>query len=63
VLVHEGTATEVSNGTHSFTFVTETLAAGPHTARMFMLDKVLGPPGVPNGTTCVDDRSMVVEHN
>jgi hypothetical protein len=63
VLVHEGTATSVSNGTHSFTFVTEPLAPGAHTARMFMLDNVLGPFGMPNGTICVGERSTVVQHN
>jgi len=63
VLVHEGSATSVSNGTHSFTFVTEPIAPGAHTARMFMLDNVLGSPGVPNGTICVGERSTVVQHN
>jgi hypothetical protein len=63
VLVHEGTASSVSNGTHGFTFVTEPLLPGQHTARMFMLDNVLGPFGVPNGTICVGERSTVVQHN
>jgi hypothetical protein len=63
VLVHEGTASSTTNGTHSFTFVTEPLAPGAHTARIFVLDNVLGPPGVPNGTVCVGPRSTVVQHN
>jgi hypothetical protein len=62
VLVHEGTATSVSNGTHSFTFVTEPISPGPHVARIAFLDNVLGPFGVPNGTICVGERSTVVQH-
>lgn len=62
VLVHEGTATSVSNGTHGFTFVTEPIPPGEHEARIFFLDNVLGPFGEPNGTICVDDRSTVVQH-
>jgi hypothetical protein len=62
VLVHEGTATSVSNGTHGFTFATERLPPGDHVAKIFFLDNVLGPVGQPNGTVCVDDRSTVVQH-
>ncbi len=62
VLVHEGTASSVSNGTHGFTFVTNSIAAGPHVAQMYFLDNVLGAFGVPNGTVCIDDRSTVVQH-
>lgn len=62
VLVHEGTASSVSNGTHGFTFVTNSIAAGPHVAQMYFLDNVLGAFGVPNGTVCIDDRSIVVQH-
>ena len=63
VLVHEGTASSTTNGTQGFTFVTEPLAPGAHTARIFVLDNVLGPFGVPNGTVCVSARSTVVQHN
>lgn len=62
VLVHEGTASSVSNGTHGFTFVTERLAPGDHVAKIFFLDNVLGPFGQPNGTVCVAERSTVVQH-
>jgi hypothetical protein len=63
VLVHEGTASSVSNGTHGFTFVTDPIAAGDHVATISFLDNVLGPFGVPNGTICVQERSTVVEHD
>lgn len=63
VLVHEGTASSVSNGTHGFTFVTEPISAGDHVATISFLDNVLGSFGVPNGTICVQDRSTVVEHD
>ncbi|MGH8657153.1 MAG: hypothetical protein ACREV4_01325 [Gammaproteobacteria bacterium] len=62
VLVHEGTASSVSNGTHGFTFVTEPIPPGDHEARIHFLDNVLGPFGDPNGTVCVGDRSTVVQH-
>lgn len=62
VLVHEGTATSVSNGTHGFTFVTDPIPPGEHEAKIFFLDNVLGGFGVPNGTICVNDRSTVVQH-
>jgi hypothetical protein len=62
VLVHEGTASSVSNGTHGFTFVTEPIPPGSHRARIFFLDNVLGPFGEPNGTICVGPRSTVVQH-
>lgn len=61
VLVHDGSA-PLSNGTHGFTFVTEPIAPGNHVASMFFLDNVLGVFGDPNGTICVNDRSIVVEH-
>jgi hypothetical protein len=61
-LVHEGTASSVSNGTHGFTFVTEPIAPGEHRAEIFALDNVLGPFGVPNGTFCVDHRSLAIDH-
>ncbi len=63
VLVHEGTAIGPSNGTHGFTFVTEPIPRGQHTARMYWEDNVLGPFGQPNGTICVKDRSLVVQHD
>jgi hypothetical protein len=63
VLVHEGTATSVSNGTHGFEFVTSNIAAGPHTAKIMVLDNVLGVAGVVNGTVCVAERSVVVDHH
>jgi hypothetical protein len=62
VLVHEGTASSVSNGTHSFTFVTRPLPPGTHEARIHFLDNVLGPFGDPNGTICVGKRSTVVQY-
>jgi hypothetical protein len=62
VLVHEGTASSVSNGTHGFTFVTDPIPPGEHEARIFFLDNVLGPFGEPNGTICVAQRSTVVQH-
>jgi hypothetical protein len=63
VLVHEGTASSVSNGTHGFTFVTEPIPAGTHVAEIFALDNVLGPFGQPNGTFVVQIRSTVVQHD
>lgn len=61
VLVHDGSG-DISNGTHGFTFVTEPIPPGVHTARIHFLDNVLGGFGDPNGTICVDDRSTVVHH-
>ena len=58
VLVHEGTATSVSNGTHGFTFVTEPIASGLHTAKILWADNFL----TGTGTICVSDRSMVIQH-
>jgi hypothetical protein len=63
VLVHEGSATSVSNGTHSFTFVTDPIQPGKHEAQIYFLDNVLGTSGVPNGTICVNNRTTVVQHN
>jgi hypothetical protein len=62
VLVHEGTASSVSNGTHGFTFVTAPISPGEHVAEIFFLDNVLGPFGQPNGTICVGARSTIVQH-
>jgi hypothetical protein len=62
VLVHEGTASSVSNGTHGFTFVTRPIPPGNHVARIFFLDNVIFGPLVPNGTMCVGHRSTVVQH-
>jgi hypothetical protein len=61
VLVHDGEAS-LSNGTHGFTFITDPIPAGAHEAAIHVLDNVLGSFGVPNGTTCVDARSTVVQH-
>ena len=58
VLVHEGTATSVSNGTHGFTFVTEPIAPGEHVAKMRWADNVLSG----SGTICVFERSLVIHH-
>ena len=58
VLVHEGTATSVSNGTHGFTFVTEPIAPGTHVAKMRWADNVLNG----SGTICVFERSLVIHH-
>jgi hypothetical protein len=58
VLVHEGTATSVSNGTHGFTFVTEPIAPGTHVAKMRWADNVLSG----SGTICVFERSLVIHH-
>jgi hypothetical protein len=58
VLVHEGTATSVSNGTHGFTFVTEPIAPGEHVAKMRWADNVLNG----SGTICVFERSLVIHH-
>jgi hypothetical protein len=58
VLVHEGTATSVSNGTHGFTFATRPLAPGAHTAKIFWSNNIL----VGTGSVCVFDRSLVVQH-
>ena len=63
VLVHEGKATSVSNGTHGFEFVTRSIAPGNHTAKIMVLDNVLGGPGVFNGTVCLNDRTLVVDHH
>jgi hypothetical protein len=63
VLVHEGTASSVSNGTHGFTFVTQPIPAGGHVAQIFFLDNVFGPFGQPDGTIVVGSRSTVVEHD
>lgn len=63
VLVHEGQASSVSNGTHSFTFITRPIAPGDHVASIKVLDNVLGSFGNPNGTVCVGKRSTVVRHN
>lgn len=62
VLVHEGTASSTSNGTHGFTFITRALPPGDHIASIHFLDNVLGPFGDPNGTVCVGKRSTVVRH-
>jgi hypothetical protein len=63
VLVHEGTASSVSNGTHGFTFVTDPLPSGEHVAEIRFLDNVLGTFGQPNGTMCVEKRSTIVNHD
>ena len=63
VLVHEGKATSVSNGTHGFEFVTRSIAPGNHTAKIMVLDNILGVPGVFNGTVCLSDRTLVVDHH
>jgi hypothetical protein len=58
VLVHEGTATSVSNGTRSFTFVTEPIRPGSHVAKIRWADNVLSG----TGTICVGKRSLTVIH-
>ena len=58
VLVHEGTASSVSNGTHGFTFVTDPISPGNHVAKMRWADNVLSG----SGTICVAERSMVIHH-
>ncbi len=63
VLVHEGTASSVSNGTHGFTFVTAPIAPGSHVAEIRALDNVPGPFGQFNGTFVVDARCIVVQHD
>lgn len=62
VLVHEGTASSISNGTHGFSFITRPIPPGDHVASIHFLDNILGPFGDPNGTICVGDRSTVVRH-
>jgi hypothetical protein len=62
-LLHDGDTAGISNGTHGFEFVTKSIAPGSHTAKVFWLDNVLGAPGVLNGTMCVSDRTLVVEHH
>ena len=57
-LVHEGTAASVSNGTHGFTFVTEPIPPGMHTAKIRWYDNFLAG----TGTICVSERSMVIQH-
>jgi hypothetical protein len=59
VLVHEGTASSVSNGTHGFTFVTDPIPPGDHEVKFFWFDNVL--QFVP-ATICVQERSVVVHH-
>jgi hypothetical protein len=58
VLVHEGSASSVSNGTHGFTFVTDPIAPGTHVAKMRLADNVLSG----SGTICVFERSLVIHH-
>lgn len=58
VLVHEGTASSVSNGTHGFNFVTDPVSPGNHVAKMRWADNVLSG----SGTICVAERSMVIHH-
>lgn len=62
VLVHDGSTNSISNGTHGFTFVTDPIPPGEHEAKIYFLDNVLGPPNVLNGTLCVSDRSVIVQH-
>lgn len=62
VLMHEGEASSVSNGTHSFTFITRPIAPGDHVVNIRVSDNVLGSFGDPNGTVCIGDRSTVVRH-
>lgn len=58
VLVHEGTSSSVSNGTHGFTFVTDPIAPGSHVAKIRWADNVLSG----TGTICVQERSLVIHH-
>jgi hypothetical protein len=58
VLVHEGRATSVSNGTHGFTFVTRPIAPGRHVATIFWKHNLI----FDSGTICVFQRSLVVQH-
>ena len=58
VLVHEGTAASVSNGTHGFNFATDPVSPGNHVAKMRWADNVLSG----SGTICVAERSMVIHH-
>jgi len=59
VLVHEGTASSISNGTHGFTFVTEPIAPGLHTAQILWAQDLANA----TGTICVGARSLVVRHD
>jgi hypothetical protein len=59
VLVHEGTASSVSNGTHGFTFVTDPLPPGDHEVKFFWFDNIL--EFVP-ATICVQERSVAIHH-
>ena len=61
VLLHEGTATSVSNGTHGFTFATEPIAPGAHTAKIKWYENVLGIGT--KATICVQERSLTIHHN
>jgi hypothetical protein len=58
VLVHEGTASSVSNGTRGFTFVTSPIAPGRHVAKIRWFDNFLNG----TGTICVAERSLVIQH-
>lgn len=58
VLVHEGAATKVSNGTHGFNFVTDPIPPGSHQAKMRWAHNAL----TGSGTICVAERSMVIHH-
>jgi hypothetical protein len=58
LLVHEGKASSVSNGTHGFTFVTEPIAPGRHVAKIRWFDNFLSG----TGTICVAERSLVIQH-
>ena len=57
------TASSLSNGTRSFTFVTDPISPGAHAAEILVFSDFLGQIGQPNGTIVVRSRSMVVEHD
>jgi hypothetical protein len=57
------TASSVSNGSHSFTFVTDPLPSGDYVIEMLAFSQTLGQPGQPNGTAVLRGRSTVVQHD
>jgi hypothetical protein len=58
VLVHDGSPTDLSYGARAFTFVSNALDPGPHTAKIQWSDNFL----VGTGTICIRERSLVVLH-
>jgi hypothetical protein len=56
-LVHDGSA-PFSNGTRSFTFVTEPISPGDHQVKFLWSNNLLNG----TGTICVFERTIVVQH-